>query len=139
MLNIKLECSRDYFQHFQSYNSCVPELSLNTKSNHSCSPELTLNTKFNHSCALNLALNTKSHHSCTSGITPNTLYKSIMHSLFCTLHHNNHLSICIKVNFRIHPVHRTKTIIFVHQGPCPTYTIAYMIIKTYALAYTKYI
>ena len=140
MLNINLECSQVYAQHFQSYNSCAPELMLNINleprlmpntSNfyNSCAPDPMLNTKSHNSCVSKLTLNTKSHHLCASGFIPNTLCNSIMHSVFCTFHHNNHLIICIKVNHIIHPVHRTTTIIFVHQGPCPTYTITYKIIK----------
>ena len=129
MLNINLECSRDYSQHFQSYNSCALELKLNTKSHNSSALELTLNTIFHNSCVLELTLNTKFHHLCASWFTPNTLLNSIMHSVLCTFHHNNHLSICIKVNHIIHQVHRLMTIIFVHHGPCPTYTITYKIIK----------
>ena len=78
-----------------SYNSCALELMLNMTSHNSCAPELALNTKSNHSCDLELALNTKSHHSCASVSTTNTLYNSIMHSVFCTFYHHNHLSICI--------------------------------------------
>ena len=119
MLNINLECSRAYARHFQSYNSCYLELMLNTKSHNSCAPELVLNTKSNRSCVPDLAFNTKYHHSCALGSMPNTLQNSIMHSVFYTFYHNNHLSICIEGNH----------IIFVHMGACPTYTISYIIIK----------
>ena len=125
MLNINLEFSRAYSQHFQSYNSCAPNLTLNTRFHNSCVPEITLNIKY--------------HHSCASRFMPNTLQNSIMYSSFCTFNHNNHFSICIKVNHIIHRVHRTMPIIVFHQGPFPTYTIAYMINKTYALDYAQYI
>ena len=68
----------------------------------SCAPELMLNKIFHNSCVPYIALNTKSHHLCSSGFIPNTLCNSIMHSIFCTFHHNNHLIICIKVNHIIH-------------------------------------
>ena len=116
MLNINLEFSKVYSQHFQSYKSCVLELMLNTKSHNSCAPELMINTIFYNSCVPEFVLNTKYHHLCVSGFTPNTLYNSIMHSVFCTFCYNNHLSICIKVNHIIHQVHRTMTIILVHHG-----------------------
>ena len=70
-----------------------------------------LNTKYHNSCAPDLMLNTKYHNSCAPGITPNTSHKSIMHPVFCIIHHNNHLSIYIRDN--------GITINLVHRGLCP--------------------
>ena len=96
MLNIKLECSMGYSQHFQSYNSC----------------------------AIDLMLNKKYHNSCAPGITPNTSHKSIMHPIFCTIHHNNHLSIYIRDNDII--------INLVHRGLFPVQRQQYFSIMVYA-------
>ena len=59
-----------------SYNSCAPDIILNTKSHNSCGPWIMLNKISHNSFVPELMLNTKSHHLCASGLTPNTLYNS---------------------------------------------------------------
>ena len=56
-----------------SYNSCAPELMLNTKSHNSCATKIMLNTSSHNSGDSKLTLNTKSPHLCALGSTPNKL------------------------------------------------------------------
>ena len=72
MLNINMEGSRAYSQHFQLIFSCAPELHAQHKYKYSCALELLAQHNINYSCALELLAQQKtSHQSCASGSPPN--------------------------------------------------------------------
>ena len=72
MLNINMEGSRAYSQHFQIIFSCVLELHDQHKYKTHVFQSFSVNTNINHSCAPELLTQHKtSHQSCALGSMPN--------------------------------------------------------------------